>query len=164
RRKRSGATNFLPLRCNRMRKSGRSRSRHTQPHRLLKKSLLREILDGSHQPDAVLRGSDKRLDHLGGCVAPGHVFWPYSNAAALGIRKSHDNDSQSISVALRVLNLSALTDIFLQPYPKERKGTLPAMRRCTLKPDVKEWQTVTCFLDHEWRETLDRFSLLIPMS
>src|SRR5262249_3696219 len=59
-------------------------------------------------------------------------------------------------VRLRVLNLSSLTDYFLEwrttedgwgdAKPTAGWGQPPQSRRCTLKSDSKEWQEITCYI------------------
>lgn len=79
--------------------------------------------------------------------------------------------SDVTQVRLRVMNLSSVTDFFLRWRTREQGwgdagdpawdwGQPPQSRRCTLKSDVKEWQEITCFLDHRWQGTIDQIALL----
>lgn len=65
-------------------------------------------------------------------------------------------------VRMRVLNLSPVSDVYLKWRTAEQSNNFAGARRCTLKPDVKEWQEVICYFDPEWRGTIDQIALSIP--
>jgi hypothetical protein len=70
-------------------------------------------------------------------------------------------------VRLRVLNLSSLSDFFLKWRTQERGwgeknsvGEQPQQsRRCTLKPDINEWQEITCYVDQRWQGTIQQIAI-----
>jgi hypothetical protein len=70
-------------------------------------------------------------------------------------------------VRLKVLNLSSLTDFFLEWRTKKAGwggadpvwGRPRQSRRCTLKADTKEWQEITCYVGHGWQGTLEQIAL-----
>jgi len=75
-------------------------------------------------------------------------------------------------VRLRVLNLSSITDFFLmwrasgQNWGSNEGNdgfsllSAPTQsKRCTLRPDLKQWQEVTCFMDGRWQGTIDQIGI-----
>jgi Trehalase len=75
--------------------------------------------------------------------------------------------AQVTQVRLRVLNLSSLTDFFLKWRTREHgwgdekvdSGQPQQSRRCTLKPDTREWQEITCYIDQRWQGTIEQIAI-----
>jgi hypothetical protein len=72
------------------------------------------------------------------------------------------SDSQQAQIHMRVLNLSPVTDFFLQWSTREQTEGYSGSHRCTMTPERKEWQEVTCFIDSHWRGMIDRLAIGIP--
>jgi hypothetical protein len=79
------------------------------------------------------------------------------------------NATDVTQVKMRVLNLSSLTDFSLAWKTKEdgwgaRQESSwlipPQSRRCTMKPDLKQWQELTCHIDRRWSGHIDQIELL----
>jgi hypothetical protein len=87
-------------------------------------------------------------------------------------------DGQQPQVRLTVLNLSPITDLSLKwraqgqsewggaPYPQAPNSNHEAVlafdaqsKHCSLEPDAKQWQTITCYVDNSWHGSIDQISL-----
>lgn len=73
-------------------------------------------------------------------------------------------ESNLISVRVRILNLSPITDLFARWKTKDESGQYSGQRRCPMRAELKEWQELTCFFDGKWQGVVDRISLAIPQS
>jgi len=75
--------------------------------------------------------------------------------------------SQVTQVRLRVLNLSSLSDFSLKWRTQEHgwgdkdpTTKIPQQsRRCTLKPETKGWQEITCYIDQRWEGTIQQIAI-----
>lgn len=72
-------------------------------------------------------------------------------------------------VRLRVLNLSAATDLRLRWRTKDQGwgeknelGRLARSRMVALKGNCKEWQEITCYVDGRWQGIIDQIAFQIP--
>jgi hypothetical protein len=70
--------------------------------------------------------------------------------------------SQVKKVRMRILNLSPLTDGFVdwktKGSPEEYMGAV----RFTFQPNVNEWQEVVCHIDARWSGTIEQLKLRFP--
>lgn len=66
---------------------------------------------------------------------------------------------QQLQLRIRVLNLSPARNVDLKWRSKDMDNGTWSFRRCNLRPDLNQWQDITCFLKKEWRGTVDQIAL-----
>lgn len=66
---------------------------------------------------------------------------------------------EQLQLQARILNLSPATDLFFKWRSKDMEAGDWQMTRCALEPDLKQWQTVTCFVGRPWRGEVDQIAL-----
>lgn len=101
-------------------------------------------------------GPDTRKNHGPAIVQP--LLANIVSPGGLNIRSPAQSDRQ-LQVRLRVLNLSMATDFQLKWRSASTAPDGWISRRCGLKPDLKQWQDITCFVDRSWTDTLDQIAL-----
>jgi Trehalase len=85
--------------------------------------------------------------------------------------------AEATQVRLRVLNLSPVTDFYLmwrarggdwgfdQDDGSDQGDVFASLKaprqskRCTLQPDLKQWQEVTCVMDRHWQGVIDQIAI-----
>lgn len=70
--------------------------------------------------------------------------------------------SEVKKVRMRILNLSPLTDGFVDWKTKSDPGKYAGAVRFTFRPDVNDWQEVECHIDARWSGTIDQLKLRFP--
>lgn len=66
---------------------------------------------------------------------------------------------QQLGVKVRLLNLSPVNNIDLKWRAKTDAVASWSSKRCSVRPDIKQWQTVTCYIDRQWNGTIDQIAL-----
>ncbi|MBI4165500.1 MAG: hypothetical protein HY508_07180 [Acidobacteria bacterium] len=66
---------------------------------------------------------------------------------------------RQLQVKVRLLNLSPTTNLDFKWRSKEMAKDSWSSKRCNLKPDLKQWQEITCFFDRQWSGTVDQVAL-----
>jgi Trehalase len=113
---------------------------------------------------------------------PGTVYevWGDVNARLNAAAENQVNSPQGLAIStvperrisfrLRLLNLSPLTDVYVRWRSAGQVWTnaahlldpLKQTARCAIKPDVKVWQEVSCYIDEDWRGSIDQIAVFLP--
>ncbi len=90
-----------------------------------------------------------------------------------GLRRNLDIESprgigipatQINKVRMRILNLSPLTDGFVDWRTSEAPEKYAGPVRFAFQPNRNEWQDVVCHIDGQWRGTIDQIRIRLPRS
>ena len=114
--------------------------------------------------------SARYYEGFGDSLSFGGLSEPSSNLIS-SPRGLNISAAEATQVRLRVLNLSPITDFYMMWRASGQNwgsngGDIFALlraptqsRRCTLQPDLKQWQEVTCFMDRHWQGIIDQIAI-----
>lgn len=76
----------------------------------------------------------------------------------LALTVTERGDAQLL-VKVRLLNLSPLNNIDLKWRAKADTPNNWSSKRCSVKPDLKQWQEIACYIDRHWTGIIDQIAL-----
>jgi hypothetical protein len=109
--------------------------------------VVRRILAGEPREDGP--AADNGLG-----IGPADVTIASPKGLAIAVEP---NRTDQLQVSVRILNLSPANNI---DFRWRTAGAARWIgRRCALRPDIKEWQELTCYIDPNWSGSIDQIGL-----